>query len=175
VKLKSRPFLTLIGLLILTGGALLFYGEMTVLELINLDHKHVLLIRVSPSERFSMFYVHSIYDADVVEEFEVGRAAIVLKGVRTENPKVMEYYGFDSVKGFHPLELEFKEPLIIKRGMGQDQGFIFKGKRIHLRELAEKGDRIQLRLTTASWGAYFLAKLLDAPLTTPKGESWSEK
>lgn len=175
MKLKSRPLLTLIGLLILTGGALLFCGEMTVLEIINLDHKRVLLIRVSLSERFSMFYVHSMYDADVLEEFEVGTTAVILKGVRTENPKVMEYYGFDSVKGFHPLNLEFRQPLIIKRGMGQDQGFIFKGKRIHLRELAEKGDRIQLRLTTASWGAYFLAKLLDAPLTTPKNESWSDQ
>ena len=175
MKLKSLPLLTLIGLLILTGGAFLFYGNLTVLELVNLDHKHVLLIRVSPSERFSMFYVHSIYDADVVEEFEVGTAAVILKGVRTENPMVMEYYGFDSVKGFHPLNLEFRQPLIIKRGMGQDQGFIFKGKRIHLRALAEKGDRIQLRLTTASRGAYFLAKILDAPLTTPKGQSWSNQ
>lgn len=154
---------------------MLFYGKATVLELVNLDHKRVLLIRVSPSEQFSMFYVHSIYDADVVEEFEVGTAAVILRGVRTENPRVMEYYGFDSVKGFHPLELRFKEPLIIKRGMGQDQGFIFKGKKMHLRELAEKGDRIQLRLTAASWGAYFLAKLLDAPLKTPKGESWSDQ
>jgi len=153
---------------------LLFYGKATVLELVNLDHKRVLLIRVSPSERFSMFYVHSIYDADVVEEFEVGTAAVILRGVRTENPRVMEYYGFDSVKGFHPLELRFKEPLIIKRGMSQDQGFIFKGKKMHLAELAEKGDRILLRLTAASWGAYFLAKLLDAPLNTPKGESWSD-
>ena len=175
MKHKSRPLLTLIGLLILTGEALLFYGKLTVLEFVNLDHKKVLLVRVFPSERFSMFYVHSIYDSDVVEEFEVGTAAIVLKGVRTENPRVMEYYGFDSVNGFHPLNIAFKQPLIIKRGMGQDQGFIFKGKRIHLRELAEKGDRIQLRLTAASWGAYFLAKLLDAPLTTPKGQSWSDQ
>ena len=175
MKLKSRPLLTLIGLLILTGGALLFYGKVTVLEVINLDHKHVLLIKVSPTERFSMFYVHSIYDADVLEEFEVGTAAIILRGVRTENPRVMEYYGFDSVKGFYPLELEFRQPLIIKRGMGQDQGFIFKGKKMHLRELAEKGDRIQLRLTAASRGAYFLAKLMDAPLTTPKNESWSDQ
>ena len=172
---KFRPLLTLIGLLIMTGGALLFFGKATVLELSNLDHKRVVLIRVSPSERFSMVYVHSIYDADVVEEFEVGAAAIHLRGVRTESPRVMEYYGFDSVKGFHPLDLQFKNPLIIKRGMGQSQGFIFKGKKMLLAELAEKGDRIQLRLTATSWGAYFLAKLMDAPLTIPKGESWSEK
>jgi len=154
---------------------LLFYGKTPVLELVNLDHKRVLLIRVFPSERFSLFYIHSIYDADVVEEFEAGTDAIILRGVRTENPRVMEYYGFDSVKGFHPLELHFKEPLIIKRAMGPDQGFIFKGKKMNLAELAEKGDRIQLRLTTASWGAYFLAKLLNAPLKTPKGESWSDQ
>lgn len=154
---------------------MLFYGKATVLEFINLDHNHVLLIRVSPPERFGMFYVHSIYDADVVEEFEAGADAIILRGVRTENPRVMEYYGFDSIKGFHPLELHFKEPLIIRRGMGPDQGFIFKGKKMYLSALAEKGDRIQLRLTAASWGAYFLAKLLDAPLTTSKSESWSDQ
>ena len=154
---------------------MLFYGNATILELVNLDHKRVLLIRVFPSERFSMVYVHSIYDAVVAEEFEVGTTALILRGVRTENPRVMEYYGFDSVKGFHPLALQFKDPLIIKRGMGPDQGFIFKGKKMLLAELAEKGDRIQLRLTTTSRGAYYLAKLLDAPLTTPKSESWSDQ
>ena len=175
MKLKPRPLLTLIGLLILTGGALLFYGKLTVLELINLDRRQVLLVRVSPSERFSMFYVHSIYDANVLEEFEVGKGAIILRGVRTENPRVMEYYGFDSVTGFHPLDLRFPDPVIIKRGMGRDQGFIVKGKKIYLRELAEKGDRIQMRLTAVSWGAYFLAKLLKAPPTIPKSASWSEQ
>lgn len=154
---------------------MLLFGRATVLELVNLDQKRVSLIRVSPSERFSMVYVHSIYDAEVVEEFEVGTAALILRGVRTENPRVMEYYGFDSVQGFHPLELQFKEPLVIKRAMEQDQEFIFKEKKMHLAELAEKGDRIQLRLTAVSWGTYFLAKLLDAPLTTPKSESWSDQ
>ena len=154
---------------------MLFYGKVAVLEFINLDHNQVLLVRVSRSERFSMVYVHSMYDAEVIEEFEVGTGAIVLKGVRTENPKVMEYYGFDSVKGLHPLEMQFKAPLIIKRGMGQDQEFIFKGKKVRLRELAEKGDRIQMRLTAVSWGAYFLAKLLKAPPTIPKSASWSEQ
>ncbi|MEW6670419.1 MAG: hypothetical protein AB1427_01875 [Thermodesulfobacteriota bacterium] len=175
MKRKRQPLLTWIVLLMVTGGALLFYGKTTVLELVNLDHKHVLLMRVSPSERFSMFYVHSIYDAYVVEEFEAGRDAIILKGVRTENPKVMEYYGFDSVIGFHPLNLQFREPLIIKRGISQDQGFIIKGKKVHLREFAEKGDRVQMGLKTASWGAYFLAKLSGAPLAPPTRASWSEQ
>lgn len=168
MKPKSRPLLTMIALLILTGGALLFFGQVQVLELVNLDHPKALLIRVSPAERFSMVYIHSMYDAQVVEEFEVGTAAIILRGVRTESPKVMEYYGFDSVKGFHPLNLAFKEPLIIKRGMAQEQGFVFRAGRIDLGELAEKGDRIQLRLTAASGWAYILAKLSGAPLTTPK-------
>jgi len=168
LKPRFLPLLTLIGLLILTGGVLLFFGKVAVLEIINLDHHQVLLVRVSPSERFSMFYVHSIYDADVVEEFEVGSAAILLRGVRTENPRVMEYYGFDSVKGFHPLNLEFKKPLIIKRGMGQEQGFVFKGENMDLGELAEKGDRIQLRLTSVSWWAFISAKLSEALPTAPK-------
>jgi len=158
VRLKPSSLTLLIGLLIAAGGVLPFLVKLTVIELRNLDRPQVRLIRVSPGERFRMFYRHSIYDADVAEEFEVRTDALILRGVRTESPRVMEYYGFDSVIGFHPLEIRFKAPLIIRRGISQDQGFVFLGKRLFLHEIAEKGDRIRLRLTTVSWGAYGLAK-----------------
>jgi hypothetical protein len=104
-----------------------------------------------------MFYIHSIYKEPVVEEFQAEKEAIILEGVRTKSPAVMEYYGFEDTKGFHPMNRNLGAIFIIRRGMGEGQGVIVRDRKIYLSEIGERGDRIRLRVETMSLGKYLLA------------------
>jgi hypothetical protein len=146
----------LIGILIVTGGVFLF-EKVTVLHLENMDHPQTIRIRISPSESFSLFYIHSIYQAPVVEEFSVERDGIVLKEVRTKSPAVMEYYGFEDTREFHPRDKKLGAGFIIRRGMGEGQGLLVRERKIYLREISEKGDRIQLQVESVSLGGYLFS------------------
>ena len=123
-----------------------------------MSHPRTIRIRISPSERFSVFYIHSIYNEPVVEEFQVEGDVIVLKGVRTESPAVMEYYGFEDRKGFHPMNQRLGA-IYFKWGIGEGQGLIVRDKKIYLGEIGERGDRIQLRIESMSFGKYLLGIL----------------
>ena len=141
------------GILIVAGGVLLF-KKVTLLHIENMDRPRAIHIRISLSETFSMFYIHSIYRVPVVEEFQSEKDAIVLKGVRTKSPGVMEYYGFEDIKEFTPMNQKLGAVFIMRRGMGEGQGLIVKDRKIYLSEIGEKGDRIQLRIETVSLGKY---------------------
>jgi hypothetical protein len=148
----------LIGILIIAGGVFLLQ-KVTLLHIENMDRRQAIHIRISPFETFSMFYIHSIYREPVIEEFQAGKRAIVLKGVRTKSPAVMEYYGFEDMKEFHPMNLKLGAVFLIRRGMGEGQGLIVRGRKIYLSEIGEKGDRIQLRVESFSLGDYLLLML----------------
>jgi hypothetical protein len=150
------PLLTLIVILILAGGVFLL-KKVTFLQLENMDHPRTIRIRVSPSEPFSIFYIHSIYKEPVIEEFQVDKEAIILKGVRTKSPAVLEYYGFEDMKEFHPMNERLGAVFIIRRGMGEGQGLIVRDRKIYLSEIGEKGDRIRLRVESMSLGNYLLS------------------
>jgi hypothetical protein len=138
-----------------TGGVFLL-ERVTILRLENMSHPRTIHIRISPSERFSIFYIHSIYNEPVVEEFQVEGDAIVLKGVRTKSPAVMEYYGFEDMKGFHPMNQRLGA-IYFKWGIGEGQGLIVRDKKIYLSEVGERGDRIQLRVESMSLGRYLIS------------------
>jgi hypothetical protein len=144
----------LVGVLIVAGGVFLF-KKVTVLQLENMDHPRMIQIRVSPPESFSVFYIHSIYRKPVIEEFQAEKEAIVLKGVRTKSPAVMEYYGFEDSKEFHPLN-ERLGAIYFKWGIGEGQGLIVRDRKIYLSEIGKKGDRIRLRVESISLGEYLL-------------------
>jgi len=146
----------LIGIMIVTGGVFLF-KKVTVRQLRNMDRPRAIGIKISPSEKFSMFYIHSIYQEPVVEEFQAEKEAIILKEVRTKSPAVMEYYGFEDIKEFHPMNQRLGAVFIIKRGMGEGQGLIIKDRKIYLSEIGERGDRIQLRVESMSLGKYLFS------------------
>jgi hypothetical protein len=148
---KHWPLLTLIGLLIVAGGVFLF-KKVPLLHIENMDGPRAIHIRISSSEAFSMFYIHSVYQEPVVEEFQVEKEAIILKGVRTKSPAIMEYYGFEDMKEFHSLDLKLGAVFLIRRGMGEGQGLIVRDRKIYLSEIGEKGDRIQLRVESMSLG-----------------------
>lgn len=154
------PLLTLIGILVVAGGVFLF-KRVTVLHIENMGRPKAIYIRISSSESFSMFYIHSIYKEPVIEEFQAEKDAIILKGIRTKSPAVMEYYGFEDTKEFHPMNQRMGAVFIIRRGMGegQGQGLIVGDRKIYLSEIGERGDRIRLRVESMSLGEYLILKL----------------
>jgi hypothetical protein len=141
------------------AGGFLFFEKTTLLHIENMDRQKTIHIQISPSESFSMFYIHSIYRQPVVEEFQVDHQAIILKGVRTKSPAVMEYYGFQESEEFHPMDLKLGAVFLIRRGMGEGQGLIVRDRKIYLSEIGEKGDRIQLRVESLSLGEYLFASI----------------
>jgi hypothetical protein len=154
--MKRWPLLILIGVLIVIGGVFLF-KKVTLLHIENMDRPKAIHVRINSSETFSMFYIHSIYKEPVVEEFQAEEEAIVLKGIRTKSPAVMEYYGFDDTKEFHPMNQKLGAVFIIRRGIGEGQGLIVQDRKIYLSEIGERGDRIQLRVESMSLGKYLLS------------------
>lgn len=147
-----------IGLAAIAGGVL-FLEKITVLHLENMDHPRTIRIRISASEPFSVFYIHSIYKTPVVEEFQAERGAIVLKGVRTKSPGVMEYYGFEDTKEFHPMDQKLGA-IYFKWGTGEGQGLIVRDRKIYLSEIGQRGDRIQLRVESMSLLNYFFSEII---------------
>ena len=148
----------MIGFLIVAGGVL-FFMEVHLLHVENMDRPKTIRIRMGASEPFSIFYIHSIYKEPVTEEFQVEKGAIVLRGVRTKSPAVMEYYGFEDTKEFHPMNQRLGAVFIIRRGMGEGQGLIVRDRKIYLSQIGEKGDRIQMRVETIPLWRYLLAKI----------------
>ncbi len=146
----------MIAILIVGGGVFLF-KKVTLLHIENMDHPKAIHMRISPSETFSMFYIHSIYREPVIEEFQAEKDAIALKGIRTKSPAVMEYYGFEDTKEFHPMNQKLGAVFIVRRGMGEGQGLIVGERKIYLSEIGERGDRIQLRVESMPLGKYLLS------------------
>jgi hypothetical protein len=143
--------------LVVTGGVL-FFKKVTVLHIENMDHPRTVRIRISPTEPFSIFYIHSIYKEPVVEEFQAEGDAVVLKGVRSKSPAVMEYYGFEDMKGFHPMNQRLGA-IYFKWGIGEGQGLIVRERKIYLSEIGKRGDRIQLSVESMSLLNYLLSEM----------------
>ncbi len=154
------------------AGGVLFFKKVTFLQLENLDRGKVLSIRVSPSEPFSMFYIHSIYLEPVFEEFRIQDGAILLEGVRTKSVPVMEYYGFEDIREFHPIHLKLGA-LYLKWGTGEGQGLIVRDRKIYLSEIGQRGDRIRLRVDSLSLAAYLWRHFFHLPPERDKQEGSS--
>ena len=144
----------------MVAGGVLFFIKVHLLHVQNMDRPKMIHMRIGASEPFSVFYIHSIYNEPVAEEFQAEKEAIVLKGVRTKSPAVMEYYGFQDMKELHPMNQRLGAVFIIRRGMGEGQGLIVKHRKIYLSEIGEKGDRIQLRVESISLGKYLLGQFM---------------
>jgi len=144
-----------LGGVLIGAAGVLYFRKVTLLYLENMDRPRSVRVWVRPSDQFSFFYIHSIYNAPAIEEFQVDRAGITLKGVRTQNPGIMEYYGFEDTKPFHPMDQKLGA-IFFRVAMGEGQGLIVREKKIYLSQIGEKGDRIRLRVNTLSLGAYLL-------------------
>ena len=93
-----------------------------------------------------------------MEEFQADGDAVVLKGVRTKSPAVMEYYGFEDMKGFHPMNQRLGA-IYFKWGIGEGQGLIVGDWKIYLSGIGERGDRIQLRVESMPLLNYLLSEM----------------
>lgn len=159
--MKQRIWLFLIFIaLILGGGALLAIKKVTALSLENMDHPRAVRLWISPSDQFSIFYFPSTGQEPAVEEFQVDRGTIVLKGVKTKSPGILEYYGFNDPKIFHPLHQQWGA-VFFKVGEGKGQGLIVKDRKIYFSEMGEMGDRIQLRVMFVPLGYHLFSVLLE--------------
>ena len=146
----------MIGILIFAGGVFLFVKKVTVLQVRNLDNSQTIRISTGPSGGFSIFYINSIYDEPVSEEFQIKGNAIILKGVRTKSPGVMGYYGFDDTRELHTMDRNLGVSFTFKKGMVEGQGMRIGEKKIFLNEIGEKGDSIKLSAGQMRLGHYLL-------------------
>ncbi len=137
------PFLTCAAILILAGG-LFLSQRVVILQMENLDRQRLVRIPVGSSGRFSLCYIHSMYDAPVIEELEILGDKIFLVGVRTKSPAVMEYYGFDTVDEFHPLHRELG-CIRLRVRMGEAQRLSCGGRDVSLAALGAGGDLVVIR------------------------------
>jgi hypothetical protein len=160
LKKKTRPLFAWIGALVAAGGVFLFSETVMVLSVSNLDHPCSLVFRMAPSEHFSMYYTHSIYDAPVTEIFEAHSGKIVLKSVKTDSPAVMEYYGFEGMEPLQDLSLSLGPSFTVQIGMRQDQGLTVGERTIDLRTIGGGGNRIRVSLDEISLPLYLLSSLL---------------
>ncbi len=87
--------------------------------------------------------------------------SIVLKGVRTKSPAVMEYYGFENMKEFHPMNRRLGI-IDFKWGTGDGQGLIVRDKKIYLSEIGERGDRIEVRVQSVSWASDLMTRIRES-------------
>jgi hypothetical protein len=159
LKTKIWALLILIGIVVTAGGVLLF-KQILLLQLENTDQPQTVQVWIDPAERFSIFYIHSIYREAVTEEFQADRSGIVLKGVRTKSPAIQEYYGFQDTKDFHPLNVKLGA-IFIRVGEGEGQGLVVRDRKIYLSEVGKRGDRIRLRVTSVSMGSYLYSRFFE--------------
>jgi len=111
-----------------------------------------------------------MYDASVVEEFQACEDAILLKGVHTDSPAVMEYYGYDTTGDFQPSNISLGSSFLIKKGVKEGQALRTARGEILLGEVAETGERIQIRLCSISMGSYLWQFVLQATSAIPPRE-----
>jgi hypothetical protein len=153
VKTKGWLLLAFIVILI-GGGGVLSLKKVLLLQLENTDHPRTFQIRIGPSERFTVSCIHSIYNEPVIEEFEAEEGGIVLKGVRSKSPAVMEYFGFQDMKEFHPKNLTLGA-IFLRVGMGKGQGLAVRDRTIYLSEIGARGERIRLGVKSVPLGYYW--------------------
>jgi len=140
------------------AGAVFYFQKVLLLQLENTDHPRTIEVEIQPSERFTVFYVHSIYGESVTEEFQADEDGIVLKGVKTKSPAILEYFGFEDMKEFHPMNVVLGA-IYFRVGMGEGQGLIVKDRKIYLSEIGARGDRIRLRVKSVPLGYHLFLKI----------------
>lgn len=163
LKRKNWVILIVVGILMTAGGVLLF-AEVTVLHLQNMDHPQEVFLRMTPGEKFLLFYIDSTHKESVVEEFQAEKKMIVFKGLKTKSRAIMEYYGFEDFKEFRPMDQKLGAVFIIRRSMGEGQGLIVKDRKIYFSSVGTEGDRLLLRVESLPLGTYLLSTLFQEGL-----------
>ena len=143
----------------MAAGGVFYFTKVLLLQLENTEHPQSIEVKIRPSERFTVFYVHSIYGESVTEEFQAEEDGIVLKGVRTKSPAILESFGFEDMKEFHPMNVMLGA-IYFRVGLGEGQGLVVKDRKIYLSEIGARGDRIRLRVRSVPLGYYLFLKIV---------------
>jgi len=143
----------------MAAGGVFYFTKVLLLQLENTEHPQSIEVKIRPSERFTVFYVHSIYGESVTEEFQAEEDGIVLKGVRTKSPAILESFGFEDMKEFHAMNVMLGA-IYFRVGMGEGQGLVVKDRKIYLSEIGARGDRIRLRVRSVPLGYYLFLKIV---------------
>jgi hypothetical protein len=172
LKEKTRPLFAWIGVLIAAGGVFLFSRTVTILSVKNLDHPGSFYFKVDPSEQMTLCYTNSIYNAPVEEVFELRKRDIVLKAVRTDSPAVMEYYGFEGSGPVQTMNRSLGPALSIQRSMRQDQSLRIGKRTFDLQAMANRGDKVQIRVEDVPLASFLLSRMFchqhtDASIKNP--------
>jgi len=144
--------------ILLVAAAVFYFTKVLLLQLENTDHPRTIEVEIQPSERFTVFYIHSVYGESVTEEFQADEDGIVLKGVKTKSPAILEYFGFEDMKEFHPMNVVLGA-IYFRVGMGEGQGLVVRERKIYLSEIGARGDRIRLRVKSVPLGYYLFLKI----------------
>jgi len=160
LKQRIPPLFAWIGVFIAAGGVFFLPMTVTVLSVKNLDHPDSFYFKVDPSERVSLCYTNSMYDAPVEEIFEVRKGDIVLEAVRTDSPAVMEYYGFEGSGPVQTINRSLGPAFSIQTSMRQDQSLSIGERTIDLHALGNPGDRVQISVEDVSLASFLLSRLI---------------
>jgi len=174
LKKTVRPLCAWIGVLIAAGGVFLFSGDVTVLSVRNLGRPATsFCFKTASSEQLTLFYINSMYSEPVEEVFEVTDGDIILKAVRTSSPAVMEYYGFDNPRSVQHLHRNLGRAFVIQVSVNQEQRVTIGDRTIHLRDLGNPGERVQVRVNRVSPASFILSGMMhrreprEAPVKNP--------
>lgn len=125
----------------------------------NLDQPVSFYFNVTPSERVSLAYTNSMYDAPVEEVFEVRDGEIFLKEVRTRTPAVLEYYGFEGTEPVQDLHTRLGSSFSIQASTTQNQAIKVGRNRLDVRVIAHPGDRILVSVDQVSPAEFLWLKI----------------
>lgn len=118
-----------------------------VLELENADRGRALSVALAVGEPFSVTSQHSMYDAPVTEQFEVGPDGhIVLRMVSSPSAAVREYFGITAAGERHAIDRVFPE-VVFRIATGTPQRLRIGALERSFLELGERGDRVVMRAT----------------------------
>ena len=168
MKKRTWPLFAWISILITGGGVFLFSKTVKVLTVSNSDHPCSLLFKIAPSERFAMFYTHSIYDVLVEETFEARSGSILLKSIKTDSPAVLEYYGFEGTGESQDMNLSLGPTFAVKVGVRQEQKLAVGEKTIDLHTIADPGDRVRISVDSVSLASYVLSAIFRQGKSAPR-------
>jgi hypothetical protein len=140
------------------AGAVFYFTKVLLLQLENTDHPRTIEVEIRPSERFTVFYIHSVY-GESVTRISGGQGQDCPQRVKTKSAAILEYFGFEDMKEFHPMNVMLGA-IYLRVGMGEGQGLVVKDRKIYLSEIGARGDRIRLRVTSVPLGYYLFLKIL---------------
>lgn len=106
-----------------------------------------------------MVYIHSMYGVPVMERFRILQGKIVLQGVFTRHPAVVEYYGKEGWESLSALHRDLGPTVDVIRGNRGGQGFRLGDGTVLLEELGEIGDRIRIQVREMPFWRHLLSLL----------------